>query len=41
MENEVKFEGFKYNISDFYILFSVCSQKDRNMIKDLCVIFDL
>jgi len=41
MENEVKFEGFKYNISDFYIWFSVCSQKDRNMTKDLYVIFDL
>jgi hypothetical protein len=38
MENEVKFEGFKYNISDFYIWILVCSQKDRNMIKDLYVI---
>ncbi len=40
-ENEVEFEGFKCNISDFLIWFSVCSQKDRKMIKDLYVIFDL
>jgi hypothetical protein len=28
-------------ISDFYIWFSVCRQKDRRMIKDLYVIFGL
>ncbi len=40
-ENEVKFERFKDNISDFLIWFLVCSQKDRKMIKDLYVIFVL
>jgi len=33
--------NFKIIISDFYIWFLVCRQKDRRMIKDSYVIFGL